>query len=106
MEMNKFIENFADQFDEIDVDALTPELLHPLLNVHLIQFENAAETSGNISLIQQLRSGINLSLFSGFQRSLLLGFFLFLHKLNNFLGGNIHRFRRCGNRKRHGFLIF
>lgn len=25
MEMNKFIENFADQFDEIDVDALTPE---------------------------------------------------------------------------------
>ena len=25
MEMNKFIENFADQFDDIDVDALTPE---------------------------------------------------------------------------------
>lgn len=25
MEMNKFIENFADQFDDVDVDALTPE---------------------------------------------------------------------------------
>ncbi len=25
MEMNKFIENFADQFDEIAVDTLTPD---------------------------------------------------------------------------------
>lgn len=25
MEMNKFIENFANQFDDVDVDALTPD---------------------------------------------------------------------------------
>lgn len=25
MEMNKFIANFADQFDDVDVDALTPD---------------------------------------------------------------------------------